>query len=325
MIKANELVKLFQKAADEKWGYIWGSAGETWTQKDQDNATREMTVRYGQQWVGKRVADCSGLFVWAFKQLGGKIYHGSNTIWRSYLSDKGTLQKGKRTDGKTLQPGTAVFQMKPDASQDDGEDQSHIGLYIGNGKVIEAWSTQKGVRVTDLVSRDWEQWGELKNVGYVNSDVDDQPETNQAQADIALGQRLLKRTSPNMEGDDIRKLQEELNKFGYSCGNADGIFGSKTEKALKEFQRDNKLKVDGIFGPASLAALNERTKSTDQNGDDISQPESTQTYITVQGDTLWGISKRFLGSGNKYKKIMEANGLKNTIIRPGMNLIIPEK
>lgn len=166
MIKAEKLVEKFKQAADEKWGYIWGASGETWTQKDQDKATRDMTVKYGQQWVGKRVADCSGLFVWAFKQFGESIYHGSNTIWRSHLSTKGTLSKDKRTDGKELKPGTAVFQMKPDPSQDDGEDQSHIGLYIGDGLVIEAWSTYKGVKYTKLAERDWEQWGELKKVDY---------------------------------------------------------------------------------------------------------------------------------------------------------------
>lgn len=166
MIASSKLIDLFKQAANERWGYIWGASGETWTQKDQNKATRDMTMKYGQQWVGKRVADCSGLFVWAFKELGESIYHGSNTIWRSHLSSKGTLSKDKRTDGKDLKPGTAVFQMKKDASQDDGEDQSHIGLYIGDGLVVEAWSTQKGVKYTKLADRDWEQWGELKKVDY---------------------------------------------------------------------------------------------------------------------------------------------------------------
>lgn len=48
------------------------------------------------------------------------------------------------------------------------------------------------------------------------------------------------------------------------------------------------------------------------------------TYTTVKGDTLWKISKKFLGTGSKYKSIMAANGMKNTIIKPGMILIIPE-
>ena len=50
-----------------------------------------------------------------------------------------------------------------------------------------------------------------------------------------------------------------------------------------------------------------------------------RTYTTVQGDTLWKISATFLGAGYKYRKIMKANGMKNTIIRPGMVLKIPEE
>lgn len=67
--------------------------------------------------------------------------------------------------------------------------------------------------------------------------------------------------------------------------------------------------------------------STDSEEEkEVQQPESTQeqvTYTTVKGDTLWKISAKFLGAGYKYKKIMKANGMKNTIIRPGMVLKIP--
>ena len=45
MIKVNELIALFQKALSEKWGYIWGAAGESWTQAKQNAATREQTVK----------------------------------------------------------------------------------------------------------------------------------------------------------------------------------------------------------------------------------------------------------------------------------------
>lgn len=61
-----------------------------------------------------------------------------------------------------------------------------------------------------------------------------------------------------------------------------------------------------------------------------SAPTSTATqytgtiHTTKQGDTLWGISQKYLGRGNRYKEIMTLNGLKNTIIRPGMKLKIPK-
>ena len=56
---------------------------------------------------------------------------------------------------------------------------------------------------------------------------------------------LLKRGSV---GPAVKALQELLNKCGYNCGNADGIFGEKTEEAVKNFQRDHGLEADGIAG-----------------------------------------------------------------------------
>ena len=220
MINANDLIRLFRQALAENWGYIWGAAGETWTKAKQDKATRKQTVQYGAKWIGRRVADCSGLFAWAFKQLGGRIYHGSNTIWRSYLSSKGDLlPNGQRSDGKPLLSGTAIFQMTPDASKDDGQNQSHIGLYIGNGQVIEAYGTSKGVIMTDLVSRKWEQWGELKNVDYFVS-FDPQP----------VRPTLRKGDT----GDAVRELQEALVARGYSLPSigVDGKFGNETRGAV---------------------------------------------------------------------------------------------
>ena len=56
-------------------------------------------------------------------------------------------------------------------------------------------------------------------------------------------------------GDAVRKLQEMLNAKGYTCGNVDGIFGSKTYAAVLEFQKANSLGVDGIVGPLTWAKL----------------------------------------------------------------------
>ena len=152
MIAASALIAKCQQALSEGWGYILGQSGAVWTQIKQDAATDEMTIRYGSRWIGKRVADCSGLFYWAFKELGGSIYHGSNTIWKQYCTAQGTLRAGQE-----LRPGTALFKV-------NGDDRYHIGLYIGEDTVIEARGTQYGV-VTSSVST-WHEWGELKGVDY---------------------------------------------------------------------------------------------------------------------------------------------------------------
>ena len=56
-------------------------------------------------------------------------------------------------------------------------------------------------------------------------------------------------------GDAVRKLQEMLNVKGYTCGNVDGIFGSKTYAAVLAFQKANGLAADGIVGPLTWGKL----------------------------------------------------------------------
>lgn len=51
-------------------------------------------------------------------------------------------------------------------------------------------------------------------------------------------------------GNEVKALQEKLNL------KADGIFGSITEEAVKDFQRSNGLEVDGIVGANTLSKLN---------------------------------------------------------------------
>ena len=52
-------------------------------------------------------------------------------------------------------------------------------------------------------------------------------------------------------GDDVAKLQKRLAAAGFDPGAADGIFGAKTEAALKAFQESMGIDADGIAGPAT--------------------------------------------------------------------------
>lgn len=56
-------------------------------------------------------------------------------------------------------------------------------------------------------------------------------------------------------GEEVKILQENLNYIGYSCGNADGNFGTKTETALMKFQDSYNLTVDGKYGSVSKKTL----------------------------------------------------------------------
>ena len=62
----------------------------------------------------------------------------------------------------------------------------------------------------------------------------------------------LKRGSRN---EAVRVMQRKLGEIGINAGTPDGIFGRMTTRAVKRYQRVNKLTVDGIVGPATWAKL----------------------------------------------------------------------
>lgn len=71
-----------------------------------------------------------------------------------------------------------------------------------------------------------------------------------------LGDRLLVFVAGSvLQGDDVLTLQQRLLDLGFKVGRVDGRFGSQTELAVKEFQRNVGIPPDGTCGPATLKAL----------------------------------------------------------------------
>lgn len=58
-----------------------------------------------------------------------------------------------------------------------------------------------------------------------------------------------------MSGETVTQIQTRLKSWGYYDYAVDGVYGSRTEAAVKKFQRANGLTADGIAGPATLSAL----------------------------------------------------------------------
>ena len=67
-----------------------------------------------------------------------------------------------------------------------------------------------------------------------------------------LGSRTLARGD---HGSDVATLQRVLATDGFPAGSADGIFGRRTHRAVRRFQRSRGLAVDGRVGPATTRAL----------------------------------------------------------------------
>ena len=67
-------------------------------------------------------------------------------------------------------------------------------------------------------------------------------------------------------GDDVLKMQKALVSLGYATGGTDGKFGPTTEKAVRQFQKDNGLTVDGAAGSATLTLLYDRAEGSSSSG-----------------------------------------------------------
>ena len=81
------------------------------------------------------------------------------------------------------------------------------------------------------------------------------------EAQWKLGDRsLYVQEHPLMHGDDIAALQARLTEMGFDCGRVDGIYGPRTEMAVKDFQRSVGTTIDGKCGPATIIALIRLTK-----------------------------------------------------------------
>lgn len=118
--------------------------------------------------------DCSGMFVRAYKLQGASIAHGSNTIYRKYL----TNDKGPITSASQLKVGMAVFKRK-DWQKDKESDRnnqyygdsignmSHIGLVVSINPVMIVHASTNGMKVRkDKWSSAWNYYGYLKDVDY---------------------------------------------------------------------------------------------------------------------------------------------------------------
>ena len=81
--------------------------------------------------------------------------------------------------------------------------------------------------------------------------------------------------------EDVRILQRELNQRRYYFGPIDGIYGPQTESAVRQFQRDNRLRADGVAGQETLEKLGLLVAATIQN----------QPYVVVvPGDSLEAVN-----------------------------------
>ena len=239
MIKRDDLIDVFERMQRENWAYEWGAA-------------REGCV------------DCSGAFVYAYKQLGGpSITHGSNSILRQSL--------GALLPMSAAKPGYAAVKVRAWSdversnrwyNQEPG-DCYHIGLVGRDGKILNAQSTSTGF-VESRPDNGWTGCAPLLEVDYWKE-----------------GESVIYQAIVNTEKDPLRIRQSAI----------DGkVIGSVPRGALVDVFADSgdgwpRIRYGGIVGYASgefLRRVDRKEETPDAGGSQT----TTTTLVRDDGTTV---------------------------------------
>jgi len=151
-----------------------------------------------------------------------------------------------------LQAGDIVFALESGSSSKSNRKATHVGLVSrvsGTTIYVYAHSKNKGD----------EKWAySLSNTILCHFDGTILTDGSSSSWQERYGTATLKASSSYNEY--VKNLQTDLISIGISCGSAgaDGIFGSATTAAVKQFQSENGLTVDGLAGNATKQALYEK-------------------------------------------------------------------
>jgi N-acetylmuramoyl-L-alanine amidase len=104
---------------------------------------------------------------------------------------------------------------------------------------------------TEIAVRAFQQDRHLRVDGLVGSDTWQQL----VEAGWRLGDRTLYIRAPMFRGDDVLDLQRKLNALGFDAGKEDGLYGPRTDAALRQFQRNVGDEPDGVVGPHTLSVI----------------------------------------------------------------------
>lgn len=104
-------------------------------------------------------------------------------------------------------------------------------------------------------------------------------------------------------GEEVRILQENLNKLGYTVGLADGIFGPRTEAGVIAFQQENGLKADGIVGSQTSQRLAQAL--IDHNAPDNGQDLPITEAISRLNERINGLSNKLNDLAGEVTKVKE--------------------
>lgn len=251
-------------------GYIWSNYFKSKTTEAVIEATRKKALGFSgsnpfkndgnsgrtyankcRRWIGKYAGDCSGMIkaAWWEDPLGNIIY--------KYKGYPDTNEAGMIRDAK-VKGSIANIPEKPGLGV---QFPGHIGVYIGNGKVIEARGVNYGVVVTDIKDRPWQNYLEIPFVDYSTYSGRD--------SDIMLKQ--------GDKGQAVYDYQTVCKEAGYDVGDwanmkdsnikdgRDGSFGPYMKDLTESIQKEFNLKIVGYVNAETYGKIANKAISAAAN------------------------------------------------------------
>lgn len=159
-----DLAAFAKEAYADDWGYVWGTYGTVLTQSGFEELCDSDPKHVGkysdfiqENYIGRRTADCVGLikaYLWYDPETKEIEYgygnfqdFGANSMYKS------SAESGPIDEMPDI-PGLGVWH------------QGHVGIYIGDGYVIQAMGTKQGVVKTRLEGSSFTNWFKIPGITY---------------------------------------------------------------------------------------------------------------------------------------------------------------
>lgn len=246
------------------WVYWYGTCAYKCTQSLLNSKTKQYPSHYGAKRQatykrhiaeGRSCADCVGLIKGYAWDTDGDVGTRGDKYGANGMPDKSSsgMYKAAKIKGGIASlpeiPGALVWT----------KNQAHVGVYVGNGIVVEARGFSYGVQRNKLTSRAFTHWGLCPYLEYTAQEV----EAAQKAAGTTAAQPTTsaKKSGDTLregdKGDAVKEMQRLLLEAGCKLERygADGHFGAETLEALKAYQTAHSLTPDGICGPLTWAKL----------------------------------------------------------------------
>ena len=190
----------------------------------------------------KEVRERDRFVMWAGLQVG----QSGKEFVVSYLRERGLIDSCTKAselyfnhcetiDQNDVVAGDLVFRFVRASGAD------YVGVYMGDGSVVLGNGREELVAREEFDATVWRRFAQLK--AFENDDTTS-----------AIYTRCLKRLRRPMRGDDVRALQTALKSDRFDLC-VDGVYGKKTRKAVRAYQREAGLSDDGAVGQITWESL----------------------------------------------------------------------